>query len=174
MPSHGIEQAKRIDLMGWFEYMSGENTRSHWQGDMSDTEWTGQAHHEASHARFGRSRRWNPLGIFVSDRGGLTGFADEDEAQASIEDQLMICRVGQEAEIEYLISQGFSRREAKKMTDGPAASDRQQFEQRARGTKYTWEGMEKDARKFVKRNAYEIEKTAKRLKKKGKDSGKWA
>ncbi|MBV9011717.1 MAG: hypothetical protein JO272_06640 [Pseudonocardiales bacterium] len=157
--------------MGWFEWMSGESKRR----PAGEIDLGATAYHEASHARAAHKRGFTLLGIEVhADGGGRTGFVDAGSHGRALEDHLVALRAGQAGEVRYLMDRGYRRRQAEQMTAHGASSDRARFEAVARGTIYTWEGMRGEADRFVRRHAYTIDKTAKRLLRRGRDSGTWA
>jgi hypothetical protein len=153
--------------MGWFEWLSGDNKQP------PNDDIGAAAYHEASHARAISTSGWNIMGIEVDgEGGGRTGFCEPRDR--NLENYLLGLRAGQAGEVRYLIDRGYSRRQAERVTAHGASSDRAQFEAAAAGTKFTWDGMRGHADRFVRRHAYTIEKTAKRLGRRGRDSGTWA
>lgn len=129
------------------------------------------AYHEAGHARSARRSGERVLGIWSHGNSGVTK-ASGTPRELSV--FLRTCAAGHAAEVTYLQRQGYSRRDAEAIAAHGSVSDRAQFEEAAKGTTYTWEGVMDDARRFVTWNAVTIEQTAKRLQRRGYDSGTWA
>lgn len=135
------------------------------------------AYHEAGHARAARKSGFEVGGMWAhQDGSGRTRVRIDDlENAKNLRSTLIGLIAGQESEIRYWMGKHhYTRKEAERLTHHAATSDRAQFEQVAKGTGYTWENLQPEARKFVKRNAYTIEQNARPLARRGHRGGTWA
>jgi Peptidase M50B-like len=164
--------------VSFWGFLTGDHTPTTRSGGRQlswEDENRATAHHEAGHARAAAKAGHRVSRMQIdADHGGVTAFTG-DVHDGNMKDHLVAIVAGQEAEIDYLMREHkFSRREAERHTRHGAGGDRKLFAEAAEGTGYTWETIQDEARRFVRRHGYTIEQNAKPLARRGRRGGTWA
>jgi hypothetical protein len=177
VPHTGETVHQRTSMWGFITGQHGDTCRLGSRGMTErQIEHEATAYHEAGHGRAACKGGFIVGGMWANpDGSGLTKADGAVRDDRSLRAYLVTLIAGQESEIRYLMDRrGYSRAAAERRTHHGASGDRALFAEAAAGTGYTWNGLQDEARRLVKWQAYTIETNARPLARRGRRGGTWA
>lgn len=160
---------------GWLIGVHNQSTDYNHQETLADTQEI-IALHEAAHGRMAAAQgKWRVIDMqadAITGSGLTRVHAKADPAK--LKAHLLTCVAGQAGAMRWYVNHGYSKRQARNLSESGTANDRAAFNTAAEGTHYQWDDLLEEAYRFVRRHEMTIESNAKKMAKKGKIGGTWA